>query len=100
MTWTRPTVPLGTPAPPSRPWHYARSRSADLTVALCGAEWPTGLSEGKEACTPAARCPACEPLRSVAHATRESRSKVAKRGAAWRAAKALSKTQYPKGADD
>lgn len=100
MTWTRPTVPLGTPAPASRPFHYAASRTTDLTVALCGVEWPTGVSEGKSHCTPAARCPACEAIRSVRHATPEAKAKVTLRGAARRAAAALSKTQYTKTSED
>lgn len=100
MTWTRPTVPLGTPAPTSRPFHYAASRTVELTVALCGVEWPTGTSEGKSHCPPAARCPGCEAIRSVQHATPAARAKVASRGAARRAAAALSKTQYAKTSED
>ena len=101
MTWTRQTRPLG--SPPSterRPFHYAASRTVEQTVALCGASWPTGNSEGKSHCTPPARCAACEAIRSAMHSTAASKAKVERRGAARRAAEIRNKAQYAKTAED
>lgn len=82
MTWTRP--PLAGVAP--RLFHYARSRTVLLTVAMCGAEWPTGLSEAKAKTGPRERCPGCEALRSALHSTTASRTRALTRSALRRAA--------------
>ena len=100
MTWTRPTMPLGSVSAAPRLWHYAATRNETTTVALCGETWETGLSEGKTHCTPAARCPGCEAIRSVQHGTPEDKAKVTLRQSLRRAAERRNRDPYVRMKED
>lgn len=93
MTWTRPPDFAAEVATP-RLWHYAASRSPVMTVALCGAEWPTGRSEAKEKTGPSERCEECEALRKVLHASPASKARIAMRSRLRREVAARAKEPF------
>lgn len=98
MTWTRPPRVAGDASP--RLFHYAAKRNATVTVALCTAEWSTELSEAKASCTPAARCPACEAIRSALHATPAAKARVTLRQTLRRNAERRAREPYQKSKED